>query len=49
MVIDQVDEEPEQRDQSLAACKIIYGCDYIFSPTEFMEEIIKLNWKENRN
>ena len=43
-LIEELDEEPKDRDKNLSGTKIIYGCDYVFQPTEFLEEILKLNW-----
>ena len=42
-VIEQLDEEPKDRDRNMAGTKVIYGCDHIFQPTEFLDEILKLN------
>ena len=42
-VIEQLDQEEDQRDNTLATCKVVYGCDHIFRPNDFLDEILKLN------
>lgn len=42
-IIEQVDAEPHEKDRNLNNVKVIYGCDYMFQPTEFLDEILKLN------
>lgn len=43
LLIEQVDLPVEERDSTLSSSHIIYGCDYIFQPKEFLHEILKLN------
>lgn len=42
IVIDQVDHEVADRDKNLASTQVIYGCDHVFRPTEFLDLILSL-------
>ena len=43
MVIEEIDVEEAMKDKMLSSVRVVYGCDHIFDPQTFVQEIMKLN------